>query len=169
MGDDRSAGRESVAAGEIYGTVVYLAVVVLLEEDQATALEAIDILLATGIVFWLAHVYAHLVPQLAAAGRLTFGPFLKTASQQLGILSVAVIPIVPLALAAINVMPLATAYKVAEAAGLLALGTFALRQARRAGLSWMSVRRDRRRLARGCWVLLELVITGTLGALSSVV
>jgi hypothetical protein len=137
MGGDRSSGREGLAAGEIYGTVVYLAVVVLLEEDRATALEAIDILLATGIVFWLAHVYAHLVPQLAAAGRLTFDPFLKTASQQLGVLVVVVIPVAPLALAAIGVLPLATSYTVAEGAGLAALGAFAIRQARGAGLSWM--------------------------------
>ena len=135
MGGDRPAG-ESVTAGRIYGTVVYLAVVVLLEEDRASAREAIEILLATAFVFWLAHVYAHLVPRVAAAGRLSGRPLVQTATEQIGILLVVVVPVIPLALAALGAFSVATGYTVAEGAGLLALGAFAVLQARASALSW---------------------------------
>ena len=48
--------REHFAAGEIYGTVVYIAILVLLEEDRTDPVDAAAILVGTAIVFWLAHV-----------------------------------------------------------------------------------------------------------------
>jgi DMSO reductase anchor subunit len=76
MGDRERIHREHFAAGAIYGTVVYLTILVLLEEDRTDAEDAVAILVGTALVFWLAHVYAHLVPRIAAEGRLRTGRFL---------------------------------------------------------------------------------------------
>jgi len=67
--------------------VVYIAILVLLEEDHIDSEDAAVILLGTAVVFWLAHVYAHLVPRIAAEGRLRSGRFAETARDQVGIRS----------------------------------------------------------------------------------
>jgi hypothetical protein len=76
--------REHFAAGAIYGTIVYLTILVLLEEDRTPPADAIAILAGAAVVFWLAHVYAHLVPRIAVAGRLRTGRLLETAGDQVG-------------------------------------------------------------------------------------
>jgi hypothetical protein len=76
MGDRQRIHRERLAIGAIYGTVVYVTILVLLEEDRTDPKDAVAILVGTALVFWLAHVYAHLVPRIAATGRLRTGSFL---------------------------------------------------------------------------------------------
>ena len=63
----RYAGKRSPnLAGAIYGTILATAIVTGLNESASvTAPRALAILLGTGVVFWSAHVYAHLL-----AGRL---------------------------------------------------------------------------------------------------
>ena len=73
--DANGSAGEHFAAGAIYGTIVYLTILVLLEEDRTDPEDAAAILVATALVFWLAHVYAHLVPRIAQEGRLLTGRF----------------------------------------------------------------------------------------------
>jgi hypothetical protein len=65
---------EQFEAGAIYGTVVCLTVLVLLEEDRTDPADAAAILGGTAFVFWfwLAHAYAHLVPRIAAERAVSF-------------------------------------------------------------------------------------------------
>ena len=126
--------REHFAAGAIYGTVVYVSILVLLEEDGTDPANAAAILAGTAVVFWLAHIYAHLVPRIASKGRLRTGRFLETAQDQAGILVAAAIPMVPLALAMLGLLDDRTGLWLATA--LAALAGFSVLAARAAGAGW---------------------------------
>jgi hypothetical protein len=128
--------REHFAAGAIYGTVVYLTLLVLLEEDRTDPEDAVAILIGTAVVFWLAHVYAHLVPRIAAEGRLLTGHFRETAQDQLGSLVAVTFPLTPLVLSILGVLDERTGTRAAIAAGVLSLAVFAVREARAAGVAW---------------------------------
>jgi hypothetical protein len=136
MGNDERIRREHLAAGAIYGTVVSLTILVLLEEDRTDPEDAVGILVGTALVFWLAHVYAHLVPRIAAEGRLRTGRFLETAADQVGILAAVAIPVVPLVLAMLGLLEDRAGLQAAIAVGFLSLAAFAVREARAAGLRW---------------------------------
>ena len=111
MGDRQRIHRERLAIGATYGTVVYVTILVLLEEDRTDPKDAVAILVGTALVFWLAHVYAHLVPRIAATGRLRTGSFLGLLDSTAGL-------------------------RAAIAAGILSLAAFGVREARAAGLGW---------------------------------
>lgn len=136
MDDPDPVRKEHLAAGAIYGVVAYLAILVLLEEDHTDPKDAIAILVGSAIVYWLAHVYAHLLPRMAAAGRLRSGRFWETAADQIGILAVVIVPVFPLALGVIGFLSGRTAVRAAIAAGVASLGVFAIWQARESGLTW---------------------------------
>ena len=150
MSDDERVRREHFAAGAIYGTVAFLAILVLLEEDRTDPEDAVAILVGTAVVFWLAHVYAHLVPRIAAEGRLRTGRLLETAKDQIGILVAVAIPLLPLVLAMVGLLEDRAGLRAATAAGVLSLGAFAVREARVAGLGW----------ARSLWIATALVVAG---------
>jgi hypothetical protein len=96
----------------------YLTILVLLEEDRTDPEDAAAILVGTAVVFWLAHVYAHLVPRIAAEGRLRTGHFLETAGDQVGILTAVAIPVVPLILAMLGLLDDRAGLRAAIAAGI---------------------------------------------------
>ena len=150
MGDRERIHQEHLAAGAIYGTVAYLTILVLLEEDRTDPEDAVAILVGTALVFWLAHVYAHLVPRIAAEGRLRSGPFSETARDQVGILVSVAVPLIPLVLATMGLLEDRTGVRAAIVAGILSLGAFAVREARVAGLGW----------ARSLWIAAILVVAG---------
>ena len=150
MGDVERVRREHFAAGAIYGTVAFLTILVLLEEDRTDPEDAVAILVGTALVFWLAHVYAHLVPRIAAEGRLRTGRFLETAKDQVGILVAVGIPLLPLVLAMVGLLEDRAGLRAATAAGVLSLGAFAVREARVAGLGW----------ARSLWIATVLLMAG---------
>jgi len=136
MDDRRKLHREHVAAGAIYGTVVYLTILVLLEEDRTDPEDALVILVSTAFVFWLAHVYAHLVPRIATEGGLRAGRFRETAGDQVGILAAVAIPSIPLVLAMLSLIDDRAGLRAAIVASVLSLAAFAVREARAAGLGW---------------------------------
>ena len=150
MGDRERIHQEHLAAGAIYGTVAYLTILVLLEEDRTDPEDAVAILVGTALVFWLAHVYAHLVPRIAAEGRLRSGPFSETARDQVGILVSVAVPLIPLVLATVGLLEDRTGVRAAIVAGILSLGVFAVREARVAGLGW----------GRSLWIAAILVVAG---------
>jgi hypothetical protein len=136
MGRPERIRREHFAAGAIYGTIVYLTILVLLEEDRTDPEDAAAILIATALVFWLAHVYAHLVPRIAQEGRLLTGRFRETALDQVGVLVAVTVPLTPLVLAILDVVGDQAAFRAGIAAGVLSLAAFAIREARAAGVGW---------------------------------
>ena len=120
-GDRDPIRREHLAAGAIYGILAYLAILVLLEEDHSDPMDAIAILVGSAFVYWVAHVYAHLVPRMAAVGRLRSGRFWETAGDQIGVLLVVLVPVVPLFLGAVGILSAPTAVRTAIAAGVASL------------------------------------------------
>ncbi len=136
MEDRDPIRREHLAAGAIYGIVAYLAILVLLEEDHTDPTDAIAILVGSALVYWLAHVYAHLLPRMAAVGRLRSGRFWETALDQIGILLVVFVPVVPLLLGVVAILSAPTAVRAAIGFGIASLGVFATWEARAAGLGW---------------------------------
>jgi hypothetical protein len=104
----------------------------------------------TALVFWLAHVYAHLVPRIAAEGRLRTDRFLETAKDRVGILVAVAIPLLPLVLAMVGLLEDRAGLRAATAAGVLSLGAFAVREARVAGLGWAS----------SLWIATALLVAG---------
>lgn len=136
MDDGVRTRQRHLAAGAIYGTVVYLTVLVLLEEDRTDPRDAAVILVGTALVFWLAHVYAHLVPWIAAEGGLHRDRLRETARDQFGILAAVAIPLIPLVLAMVGLMEDRAGLRAAIGAGFLLLGAVALWEARVAGLGW---------------------------------
>ena len=128
--------RQHLAAGAIYGTIVYLTILVLLEEDRTGAVDAAAILVGTGLVFWLAHVYAHLVPIIAGEGRLPRGTFRRMAADQSGILAAVAIPLIPLFLAMIGLIDDRAALRGAVITCLVLLAVIAVWEARSGGLGW---------------------------------
>jgi hypothetical protein len=147
---NRERIREHFAAGAIYGTVVYLTSLALLDEDRTEPKDAATILVGAALVFWLAHVYAHLVPRIAAEGRVRTGRFLETAADQSGILAAVAIPLIPLVLAMMGLLEDQAGLRTAMAVGVLSLGAFAVREARTAGLGW----------GRALWVATVLLAAG---------
>jgi hypothetical protein len=137
MSDRERIRREHFTAGAIYGTIVYLTILVLLEEDRTDPEDAAAILVGTALVFWVAHVYAHLVRRIAAEGRLRTGRFLETAGDQVGILAAVAIPLVPLVLAMIDLLDDRAGLRAATGVGLLSLAAFAVRESRIAGIGWV--------------------------------
>ncbi|HET6791808.1 MAG TPA: hypothetical protein VFI35_09525 [Actinomycetota bacterium] len=150
MGQREQVRREHFAEGAIYGTVVYLTVLVLLEEDRTDPGDAAAILVGTALVFWLAHVYAHLVPRIAAEGRLRTGRMLEAAEDQIGILAAVAIPLIPLVLAMLDLLADRAGMRWGVAAGIVSLAVFAAREARTAGVGW----------GRSLWVAAILVAAG---------
>jgi hypothetical protein len=136
MGRRERIRREHFAAGAIYGTIVYLTILVLLEEDRTDPKDAAAILVATALVFWLAHVYAHLVPRIATEGRLLTGRFRETAVDQVGVLVAVTIPLTPLVLAILGVVSDRVGFRAGIAVGVLSLAACAVREARAAGVGW---------------------------------
>ena len=114
MEDRDPIRREHLAAGAIYGIVAYLAILVLLEEDHTDPMDAIAILVGSAFVYWLAHVYAHLLPRMAAVGRLRSGRFWETAADQIGVLLVVLVPVVPLFLGVVGILSAPTAVRLGD-------------------------------------------------------
>ena len=168
---DRDRIRQASRGGAIDGTVAYLTILVLLEEDRTDAGDAAAIP-GTAFVFWLAHVDAHLVPRIAAEGRLRTDRVLETAQDQVGILVLVAIPLIPLVLAMVGLLEDRVALRAATVAGVLSLGAFAIRVETGGGARLGSLFADRccsrcrgcrslaagdlaglngRALQRGCW------------------
>jgi hypothetical protein len=142
--------RENLVAGAIYGTVVYLAILVLLDEDRTAPKDAVAILLDTALVFWLAHVYAHLVPRMAAEGQLHAHSLLQVAGDQIGILAAVLLPAIPLVFAMLGLLDDRAGMQAAIATGFLSLAGFAIARARAAGLGW----------GRSLWIAMVLLGAG---------
>jgi hypothetical protein len=112
----RSAVGERLG-GFIYGTILVLAVVVAGARAYPHGAGHVAALVAvTSVVFWIAHVYAHLLAEgVAKEERLSMSMLRQVAKRERGILEAAVPPVVALSLGAFGLYS-------ARTAGWLALG-----------------------------------------------
>ncbi len=119
-------------AGLVYGTIVVMGVIAAssegLESDPA---RIAALVMATSVVFWLAHVYAHALELSVSSGeRLTGAGIKEVAVHEASILSAAVLPTAALLLGAFDLVGDRAAIWLALAAGTTALAAQGLAYAR---------------------------------------
>jgi hypothetical protein len=92
------------AAAGVYGSILVAAVIAALSEKQASAGRLAASVAATGIVFWLAHVWSDGLGEYAATGRRPgLARLAVLASQQWPMLEAEFVPLIALAVGAIGV------------------------------------------------------------------
>lgn len=112
-----------IAAG-VYGTILVLGIITALSLDaEAGPGEILGGVLATAVVFWLAHVYAETLALrlTAGSGGSLRGVALDVAGEQWPIAEAAFVPSAPLALGAVGALGRSTAITVAIVFALLDL------------------------------------------------
>lgn len=110
-------------AGFVYGTILVLAVVTALSTDSSSGPGVVlEVVLATAVVFWLAHAYAEtLQVRLQRTGRTLIADARATLVREATLLEAAILPSIPLALAAAGVFDRDAAILLAQITGLAEL------------------------------------------------
>ena len=112
-------------AGAIYGQILSLAVVAGLSEDSAiSALEMLEGLVVTMLVFWLAHAYANLLAR-GSTGRLSLRALRETLEREWPLAQSALPPAIGLLLALVGLISRNAGVVVALALGVIALAAWA--------------------------------------------
>jgi hypothetical protein len=121
-----------------YGSIVYLAIVSALgsQDEPVRPLAAISALAASAVVLFVAHVFAALVPRAAKAGRLHPSDLVSEVRHEAPLLVCAVVPVVPLLLAAWGLLPVGSGYRLSVRVTIVMLFGLAVLLSRRDGLSW---------------------------------
>jgi hypothetical protein len=137
-GQARSGRLPPNAARAVYGQILVTSVVGALSEDSE--IEAGDILIsvvATMLIFWLAHVYAEAMSRgLQARRHLSWAEIRRLAAAEWPLVQAAFPTAIVLALGAIGVLSTETAVDLAIAVGVVALFTWGLAIGRASGSSW---------------------------------
>jgi len=109
--------------GFVYGTIVVLAVLVASARAYPHSAGRIaGLVLASSVVFWIAHVYAHGISEsITDDERLSVADLRRIARHEAAIVEAALPPLVALLLGAFGVFSTQTAVWVAFALGLLVL------------------------------------------------
>jgi hypothetical protein len=121
-----------------YGSIVYLSVVSSLG-SQATPPPprvAIGSTAAAASVLYVAHVFAAIVPRAARAGRLKPSELGVALRHDLPLLACALVPIIPLLLAALNALSFDDGYRLSVRLTMALLFGLAVALGRRDGLPW---------------------------------
>lgn len=121
-------------AGAVYGTILVTSVVAA--EDRSTEIwRSVGILEVTVVVFWLAHVYAHmLATSLEGSTTISRRDFRRVALHEWPLLQAAVVPTIVLLAGALGLIGTLTAYWLAIGYGVAALVWWGLLFARKEGL-----------------------------------
>jgi multisubunit Na+/H+ antiporter MnhG subunit len=96
---------ESATQG-VYGLILATAVIAISREsDPSDAGQAAISMLVTALVFWLAHVYAHLLGRAVSQGGLTRAAIARATREDWSVVEVAIPLVLILGLGAVGVMP----------------------------------------------------------------
>ncbi len=137
-GQTQSTEHAGRLADAVYGTILALAVIAALSEDEsATAGAILGGALATSLVFWVVHVYAEVISRRASGDRTASWPLVRRAArQEWPLVNAAFLPAVPLLLGAVGLIGRSPAITLALAVGLTELAAWgylagrAMRQSR---------------------------------------
>src|SRR4051812_21283421 len=122
-------------AGAIYGTIVVLAAIGGTAEGTSEA-QILTLMLASVVVFWLAHVYCDVIAGRVAGAHDPFGAAVRAAARhERPIIEAATLPAIAIVLGIVGVFERDTAIRVALFAGLLTLFGWGIAHGRAAGLS----------------------------------
>jgi hypothetical protein len=121
-----------------YGSIVSLAVVSALgsQDEPVGPAAAISGLVASATVLFVAHVFSALVPRAARAGWLHPSDLVSAFRHSAPLLVCAVVPAIPLLLAAWEMLPVEQAYRLSVRLTIALLFGLAVMLSRRDGLSW---------------------------------
>ena len=125
-------GSRDTIAGTVYGTIIVLSIVTA----GAPAFEhghwrLLVVLAVTVLVFWIAHVYAHIIGESLAEGhRLSHEKILEVAHRELAIPLAAVLPMAAVGLGALGVLRASTSLWLAVGLGVTTLAVEGVRFAR---------------------------------------
>jgi hypothetical protein len=97
---------------------------------------AIGAVVATATVLYIAHVFAALVPLIARQGTLHRRDVVRVLAHDVPLLVSAVVPTIPLVLAAFEMISVESGYRLAVRLTLASLFTLAVMLSRRDGLAW---------------------------------
>jgi hypothetical protein len=126
-------------ASAIYGLIVSMAVIATVSQDESMgSVEVAFWAVATGFVFFLAHVYSHFVASGIARPRLVPGTLAKTARREWPMVQGSVIPAAVMMLGALGVIDEENASYVAVWTGVAALFGAGIVIGTRNGLNWSS-------------------------------
>ena len=133
MRNERIAQR---AARAVYGSIVALAVIVVLDEANAEADEVIAAVIGSVIAATLAEQYAEYIGTVIRERRhLTRAEVMQTFRDGAAGMLAAMAPLIPFLLVELDAIELPTAYELAPWLGLGVIGAYALLANRMAGLS----------------------------------
>jgi hypothetical protein len=137
-GEARSGWLPANASRAIYGQILVTSLVGALSEDSDIDAEYILVsVVATMLVFWLAHVYAEAMSRGLEAGRhLGWAEIRGLAAAEWPLVQAAFPTAIVLALGAIGVLSTETAVDIAIAVGVVALFSWGLAIGRASGSSW---------------------------------
>lgn len=126
------AGSRDTIAGTVYGTIIVLSIITagapFFEHDRW---HLIAVLGVTVLVFWVAHVYAHIIGESVHEGhRLDSRHVAGIAHRELAIPLAAVLPMAAVALGALGVLRSSTALWIAVGIGVTTLVIAGVRFAR---------------------------------------
>jgi hypothetical protein len=125
--------RASVA-GAIYGSILVTAVIAGFSEHHAPASEIFASVVATSVVFWLAHVYAEALATSATGGRaLSLHLIRVLMAQEWPLVEAAALPLVPLTAAWIGLISTDTGVSIALGLGVFDLFAWGFNLGRRRG------------------------------------
>jgi hypothetical protein len=124
-------GRGAGVASTVYGTVLVMATVTAAYATERDPAKLAEIVIATSLVLWVAHLHAHAIAESIGLGRrMTPADIGGIAAREIGIVGAAALPCLALILGAAGVMPEPTSVWVAFGLGLLTLGAEGVRYAR---------------------------------------
>jgi hypothetical protein len=121
-----------------YGSIVYLAIVSAFgsQREPPDPRVAVSAVLATASVLYIAHVFAALVPLGAREGSLNRRDAIRVLSHDVPLLVSALVPSIPLVLAASGMISVESGYTLGVRLTLGLLFTLAVMLSRRDGLAW---------------------------------
>jgi hypothetical protein len=118
-------------AGTVYGTIVVMGAITAGSASETNASHIAEIVAATVIVLWIAHVYSDGLAESVALGRrLDRAEFVSVARRELSIALAAVGPVAVLVLGALGVLRESRAIWLALAIGVATLAVQGVRYAR---------------------------------------
>jgi hypothetical protein len=122
-------------AGGIYGTILVTSIIAAADFDE-NIWRSLALVLVTGFVFWLAHLYAHaLAASLEQRQTMSFDVVRRVAVHEWPLLQAAFLPSFMLLLGAVGLVETKTAYRLAVGVGVATLIWWGLVFSRKEGLS----------------------------------
>jgi hypothetical protein len=124
-------GAGTGVASAVYGTVLVMATITAAYANEKDPAKLAEIVIATAVVLWIAHLHAHGIAESIVLGRrMTRVDIRRIAMREIGILGSAGLPCCALILGAAGVIAEPTSVWVAFAIGLITLGSLGIRYAR---------------------------------------